>query len=83
MAVASDLDVIGDVFRQGHVKHDQRFPRHGGVSEGVAAAIRPHSPLQVSPVPDWVHRLIPRRKHKHVEFRAVFGTEIGYRSDIS
>lgn len=59
---ASDLNIVGDVFSEGHVEHDQRFPRHGRVGEGVTTAIWPHPALQVSPVPYGMHGLIPNRR---------------------
>lgn len=58
--IASNLNVVGDVFSEGHVEHDQRFSRHGRVGEGITTTIRPHSALQVSPVPDGMHCLIPK-----------------------
>lgn len=57
--IASNLNVVGDVFSEGHVEHDQRFSRHGCVGEGVTTAIWPHSALQVSPVPYGMHGLTP------------------------
>lgn len=57
--MASNLNVIRDVFSEGHMEHDQGFGWHGCMGEGITTAIWSHSALQVSPVPYGMHSLIP------------------------
>ncbi|TNN85042.1 hypothetical protein EYF80_004696 [Liparis tanakae] len=58
-----------DVFSEGHIENHQGLSWHGGVGEGVTAAVRPDSALQVRPVPYRMHRLVPGQRADGEAFR--------------
>lgn len=43
------------------MEHNQGLSWHGSMGEGITATIWPHSVLQVIPVPNRMHCLIPSR----------------------